>query len=149
MSEQYVSMDVSDWELWNKEVLYFVQNTMPKETKKFMRREAGRAATTARKKARSTVKKKTGNYFKSIKNSKAWRNSKGGYGAKVYAKKPLGAHAHLLEYGHNVVIKGKKIGKKTKDFHIIQRGVKSFEGRFYTDCIAFVNEHVRNGIRGK
>lgn len=148
-----VSVDISEWTKFDQDILTLAEETMPRETKKFMRREGGRAATHTRQKARAAVNKKTGNYFKSLKGTKAWKNYRGDYGVKVHAKSPIGRHAGFLEYGHKILIRGKYRPKHrdimTRDFHIIEKGVKSFDGRFFTDCQTFVDQLVENGMRGK
>ena len=145
-----ISVDVSEWKKLDRDILFLAEETMPRECKKFMRREGGRAATTTRKLAKATFKKKTGNYFRSIRGSRAWKSSYGSYGVKVYAKRPEGSHAHLLEYGHKVLIRGKyPISRRADDFHTIQKGTESFENRFASDCQAFVDELVEKGMRGK
>lgn len=134
-----VNLDISEWESFNKRVLELAEETMPRETKKFMRREGGRLATTTRKLARSTVKKKTGNYFKSIKSSKAWRNSQGGYGVYALASHKTGPHAHLLEYGHRIVIGKRDTGKKTRDFRIFEKAAGDFDKKFAGDTEEFID----------
>lgn len=143
-----VSLDVKEWDKLNRDILYLAQETMPKETKKFMRREGGRLATATRKLARSTVHKKTGNYFNSIRGSKAWRNSRGGYGVYAYAsrKNNLGNHAHLLEYGHKIVVKGTRTGKRTRDFRVFEKAAQSFDNKYYADTEAFIGKVIESGF---
>lgn len=136
-----ISLDVKEWDQFNQNILALAEETMPKETKKFMRREGGRLATVTRKTAKATVQKKSGNYFKSIRSSKAWQNSRGGYGVYALAsrKNNLGNHAHLLEYGHRVIIRGKELDHKAKDFRIFEKASKNFEGRFLSDAEEYIN----------
>lgn len=143
-----VELDVSEWSKFNQDMLELAEETMPTETKKFMRREGGRLATATRKLARATVHKKTGNYFKSIRGSKAWRNQKGGYGVYALAsrKDNLGNHAHLLEYGHKQeegryvpAIKARLKEPRVKGFRIFEKAQKSFEGKFVSDAAEFVD----------
>lgn len=143
-----VNLDVSEWDKLNRDILNLAEETMPRETKKFMRREGGRLATTTRKLARATVHKKTGNYFKSIKSSKAWKNGSGGYGVYAYAtrKGSIGNHAHLLEYGHRVVIRRTYTGKRARAFRIFHNAAGDFEGRFYSDAEVFVQNVVESGF---
>lgn len=140
------ALDISEWEEYNQDLLYLIEETMPKECKKFMRREGGRLRTASRQTARSSVRKKTGNYFKGIKSSKGWRNSAGGYGVKVYATAP---HSHLLEEGHDVYRRGVNTGKRTRAFKIMKNANVAFASRFWQDCDAFIGQMVENGMRGK
>lgn len=144
-----VDLDVSEWNKFNLDMLELAEETMPKETKKFMRREGGRLATTTRKLARATVHKKTGNYFKSIRGSKAWRNQKGGYGVYAFStrKDNLGNHAHLLEYGHDQevgkyvpALKAKLQKDRVKGYQIFEKAGKSFENRFASDTAEYIDK---------
>lgn len=143
-----ITINTKEWDKLNRDILELAQETMPKETKKYMRREGGRLATATRKLAKSAVNKKTGNYFNSIRGSKAWQNSRGGYGVYAYAtrKNNLGNHSHLLEYGHEIVVKGTRTGKSTKDFRIFQRAKEAFENRFYKDTEVFIENVVESGF---
>ena len=128
MSDVYC--DIHEWTKFDLDVLDFVENQMPKETKKFMRREGGRARTFTKKTGRSLIHKKTGNYFKGIKSSKAWRNSKGDYGVKVYANNAVAPHTHLIEYGHKVVTHtGRDTGYRAKDFHVYEKAREGLNGK--------------------
>lgn len=143
-----VSLDVSEWDKFNRDMLELAEETMPKETKKFMRREGGRLATATRKIARAEVHKKTGNYFKSIRGSKAWKNNRGGYGVYALAsrKNNLGNHAHLLEYGHKQnagqyvpAIKARLKKSEVEGKRIFEKGRKSFERKFMADAAEYID----------
>lgn len=144
-----VDLDVSEWNKFNQNMLELAQETMPRETKKFMRREGGRLATTTRKIARATVHRKTGNYFKSIRSSKAWENKRGGYGVYAYSTRNnnLGNHAHLLEYGHRVIIRKTNTGKRAKDYRIFEKAGKSFEGKFMSDAAEYIDKLLESNFR--
>lgn len=138
--------NISEWEDYNKDLLYLIEETMPKECKKFMRREGGRLRTKSRQTARAKVNKKTGNYLGSIKSSRAWKNSTGGYGVKAYASAP---HAHLIEYGHYVYRRGVNTGKRTRAFHTMKEAHEAFQSAFWRDCDTFIGQLVENGMKGK
>ena len=141
-----IECDISEWTEFDKDLLRFVEDTMPRETKKFMRREGGRLRTLSRQTGRASVRKKTGNYFKGIRSTRAWKNSMGGYGVKVRATAP---HSHLLETGHYVYRRGVNTHKRTRAFEIMKRANRSFEGRFWGDCQTFIYGLVDNGLKGK
>lgn len=141
-----VQLDISEWTDFDRDLLEFVKDTMPRETKKFMRREGGKLRTASRRQARATIKKKTGNYLKGIKNTKGWKNSQGDYGVKVNARAP---HSHLLEAGHYVFRRGKNTGKRTRAFYIMRDAKSSFEGRFWNDAQEFIYKLVDNGLKGR
>ena len=151
-----VSLDVSEWDKFNRDMLELAEETMPKETKKFMRREGGRLATVTRKIARATVHKKTGNYFKSIRGSKAWRNNRGGYGVYALAsrKNNLGNHAHLIEYGHKQdvgryvpAIKARLTHSMVEGKRIFEKGQKSFEGKFVADAAEYIDNLLESNFK--
>ena len=144
-----VICDISEWEDYNKDLLFLIEETMPRECKKFMRREGGRLRTVSKQTARSTVNKKTGNYLASIKASKSWRNSRGGYGVYVFTSRPPGFHAHLLEYGHRVYRRGVPTAKRARAFHIMENANRVFESRFWKDCDTFIGQMVDDGMKGK
>ena len=127
-----------------------LQKEMPQECKKFMRREGGRLATTTKKMARSRIKKKTGNYLKGIKHTKAWKNSKGDYGVKVKASHKIAPHTHLIEYGHKVVTHtGRDTGYRAKAFNIYHDANDAFQNQFYNDALTFTGQMMDNGLKGK
>lgn len=131
-----MTIDMHELSDYAARLINCAQKTMPKETKKFMRREAGRMATATRKYARSKLKRKTGNYFKSIKGSRAWRSSAGNFGAKAYSTMP---HAHLIEAGHDIYRRGVNTGKRTRAFRIFDAGRASFAARYTADAEVFAD----------
>lgn len=139
-----IEVDTHELDQLDRDLLKLARETMPRECKRFMRREGGRAATRTRQGARATVKKKTGNYFRSIKASRAWRSGSG-YGDKVYS---TAHHAHLLEYGHGIVVHGHATGNKTRAFRIMEKGIQSFDGQFFSDTKVFIDQMVEKGLGG-
>lgn len=148
MSDLYC--DISEWTKFDVDVLNFVQKEMPVETKKFMRREGGRLKTTTKKIARARIHKKTGNYLKGVKNTRAWRNAKGDYGVKVRGDHKIAPHTHLIEYGHRVVTRrGRDTGYRSKDFNIYRDANTGFQGKFFNDAHVFTGQMMENGLKGK
>ena len=72
------------------------------ETKKFVKKQAKILKKKTLEVAKKRVKKKTGYYYKSIKDGKSYE-FKGSFACRVYSGAP---HAHLIEEGHRIV-KGK------------------------------------------
>lgn len=145
-----VEMDIREWTQFDIDVLDFVEKEMPKECKKFMRREGGKLATATKKTARSRIKKRTGNYLKGVKHTKAWKNSKGDYGVKVKASPKIAPHAHLIEYGHKIVTHAKRdTGKKAKAYSIYRDANEDFQNQFYNDALTFTGQMMENGLKGK
>lgn len=125
------------------EALNMVQDLYPKEIKKFMQTEGNKLKKETKKKARSDVKKKTGNYLKGIKRGKYYKYSGNGADSiRVYAGKPA-HHGHLLEYGHKT-----SRGNKTKAYHIFKTSADAFENTYNNDCEDFANKIVEPLNRG-
>lgn len=117
------------------EALYMVQDLYPKEIKKFMQSEGNKLKKETRKKARSDVNKKTGNYIKGIKRGKYYKYSGNGADSiRVYAGKPA-HHGHLLEYGHRTLN-----NNMTRAYHIFKTTADDFESTYENDCEDFANK---------
>ncbi|NBI30715.1 HK97 gp10 family phage protein [Chengkuizengella marina] len=108
-------IDIRDMEEFQRE-LDNLERHFPKQTKQLMRKSGSKARTIIARYARSLVKKKTGNYRKSIKRGKVWIDKfTGEYKVRVYTNAP---HGHLIEYGHRIVDKnGREHGFK-EGYHV-------------------------------
>ena len=150
-----ISIDVRDLDEWDKDILHMINETLPNETKKFMRRQGGRLATVERRLARKEIKKHPdywtnkdrtpGSYFKSIQGTRSWQ-SKNGFGVKAISKRPPGYHSHLLEYGHRIFIRGQYIGKSTRAFKIQARGLRDYEPLFQSRTKEFIEQMMEKGL---
>jgi hypothetical protein len=93
-------IDMKDLELFDRELEEF-QRAYPMEARKLMQRSGNEARKIVLRVARSKVKKKKGNYFRSIKRGKVWvERVRQLYKVRVYTAAP---HGHLIEYGHRIV----------------------------------------------
>lgn len=103
----------------------------PKETEKFVKKEGRKLRKIMQNKAKSKIRKKTGNYLKGFKvGRKVYKWGDAEYNLRVYNGSP---HAHLLEYGHRKVTpRGKNIGF-TKGYHIVEEAGKEFEQTYADD----------------
>ncbi len=104
--------------------------TFPKETEKFMRRQAQAFRNFAKARAKTEVGKKTGNYLRGFAAGKAvydWDDAE--YNVRVYNRSP---HNHLIELGHELV--GHKPNKRrigrVKAFEVMNRAMESWQGQF-------------------
>lgn len=117
------------------EALSMVQKVYPKEVKKFMQTEGNKLKKQTKSKAQSSVKKKTGNYFKGIKRGKYYKYSGNGADAiRVYAGSPA-HHGHLIEYGHKT-----QSGSRTRAYHIFKTSADTFESTYESDCDKFADK---------
>lgn len=104
--------------------------TFPKQTEKFMRRQAQAFRDFAKSRAKTEVEKHTGNYLRGFAAGKAvydWEDAE--YNVRVYNRAP---HNHLIELGHELV--GHRPNKvrigRVKAFEVINRAMQSWQGRF-------------------
>jgi hypothetical protein len=118
-------------------------DTMPKESKKFLRTEGTKLRKATLSKAKEKVKKKTGRYYKSIKRGKVY-NYDGALSIRCYSSAP---HAHLIEKGHRLVNKdGQEIGW-VDGRHVFEETEEEFKGTYYNDCEDFIDEVLDKGLR--
>ena len=135
-----VLFDVVELDKYYEKILKIAQDTMPRESKKFMRQEGRKLRTVTRKKARKKVKKKTGNYLKGIKTGKVYKyKGNDALAIRVYGSKPA-HHAHLIEYGHIIRNKaGNEIGF-VKGYNVFSEAGNDFRKTFEDDTNKFINE---------
>ena len=98
--------DTSQLSAYSRQLLNAASRENPQRIRQFMRKEGSKLRTKTKKTARSKVKKKSGNFQKSITRGKPYR-----YGSddaiRVYS---ASAHAHLIEDGHRIVRNGRELG---------------------------------------
>lgn len=137
--------DFKELDSFQKQMLEVANDTMPKESKKFIRKEGTKLRKNTAKKARQKVKKKTGKYFKSIKRGKAYYYNSN-LSIRAYSTAP---HAHLIEKGHRQVTKdGKEVGWVDGQ-HIFEDSQKEFENEYFEDNEKFVEELVKTLLVNK
>lgn len=134
--------DISEFTAFEKNLLKLANDTMPKESKKFMNKEGTKLRKITLSKAKQKVKKDSGNYFKSIKKGKVYKYN-GTWSIRDYSYAP---HAHLIENGHRIVTKdGKEIGFKDGE-HVFEEASKQFENEFFSDAQDFIDGVLDKGL---
>lgn len=115
-----------------RENLVKLERDFPKDAKKMLRKVGSKAATIAKRKARQLVKKKSGNYLRSIKRGKVFKGADGQYVVRVYTSSKIAPHAFLLEYGHRIVghLPDKKELGFQPGYHVFEKAVKEFDSQF-------------------
>lgn len=145
------SFDLSELDDFSKKLLKQIEKEMPKETKKFLGKEASKLKTQTSKNAKKSIKNPSSgdkSYLKSIKKGKPYDYKGDEKAVRVYSKAP---HAHLIEYGH-VMVRGGKRGKGGKEVGFIkgkkvfENARKSFEGTFYKDAETFIDDMLKKGL---
>ena len=91
--------------------------------KEAMRVSGNKATARVRKKAKTLVKKKTGNYHKSFKRGKVFIDPAGDITTRVLNTSP---HGHLIEDGHRQIVNGQEVGFVTGK-KVIKKGMQEFE----------------------
>ena len=128
--------DISSLTNFEKDLMKFANDTMPKESKKFLRDTGTKLKTATLSNAKSKVKKCSGDYFKSIKRGKVYKYNSDELAIRCYSNDPK---AHLLENGHRQTTKdGVEIGW-VDGYHIFEQAEKEFEGTYYDRAQKFVN----------
>ena len=117
-------MQIQGLSEFQRDLLEVSQRRLPREIPKIMRKVGSKARTHVAKKARSTVKKRTGNYHKKWKRGKVFKGHNGETVVRVINSSP---HAHLIEDGHRMVTKdGNEVGfvpgKK-----VLEKGMREFD----------------------
>lgn len=118
----------------------------PKETERFMKKEAREFRNYAKKKARSAVGKITGNYLKGFSAGRhvyEWSDSE--YNIRVFNK---AQHNHLIELGHDLI--GHKPNKvkigRVKAYEVMNNAMNEWENEFekavQNDMIDFITKEL-------
>lgn len=117
-------MEISGLTELQRDLLRTSRNA-PKLMPQIMRKVGSKARTTVAKRARSDVKKLTGNYHKSWKRGKVFIGQDGAMVVRVYNASP---HAHLIEDGH--IIKNEKDGPAlgfAPGKRVLEKGIREFD----------------------
>ena len=141
-----IGFDVRELNEYSLKLLKLAEKTMPKECNKFMKNEASKLNSKAKNKARKEVKKKTGNYMKGFKKGKkVYEYGDTKYNIRVYNSAP---HAHLIEYGHEIV--GHETGKEKSGYvkgkFVLENASREFEGQFEKDTYDLVDVLLDKGL---
>lgn len=136
---------------FTKEMLDLVNDKMPKESKKFLKKNANQLKTATKNEAKSLgIIEKTGNYYNGFKSGKVY-DYNGSLSCRAFNSSP---HAHLLENGfmwrpHKKEVKGKKQTGSEKfipGFHPFEKAYKDFISQYYSNCEQFVSDMIGNGL---
>ena len=139
MSDEF---DISEFTAFEKNLIKLANDTMPKESKKFLREEGTKLKKKTLAKAKEKVKKNSGNYFKSIKRGKVYKYD-GDLSIRTYSGSP---HAHLIENGHRIVdSEGNEHGFKEGE-HVFEEAERQFQGEYFSDAQNFINEVLDKGL---
>nr|DAP33551.1 MAG TPA: tail component [Caudoviricetes sp.] len=126
-----MSVEVEGVDEFVKEMVKIASKEYPKQVKKMLQKSGNKLRKAVVAKAKSKVKKKTGNYLKGFKRGKVYKYAGDEDAVRVYNSAP---HAHLIEYGHRKVTKKtkKEIGF-VKGYHILDGIREEFDEEFQKD----------------
>lgn len=130
-----------DLENLEREVLRLAKK-YPKETKKFLQSQGNKLKVRVKKKAKSKLKEKSGNYLKGFKRGKVYKYNQEEDTVRVYNNT---SHAHLIEHGHIIKDKtGKEHGFK-KGYRILEEARTEFQDEFIKNADGLIDEIIKNG----
>lgn len=137
--------DISELTKFEKKLVSAVNDTMPKESRKFIKKEANKL----NKQNKSAYKSKgigeeTGNLLKGFKAGKAYKYQ-GVWSARAYNGSP---HAHLLNDGYMWTPHKGANGEEhfIPGFHFMEDAAKAFESGYYDDVEDFLHEVLIKGL---
>lgn len=135
MSDTFDVKELSDLD---KNILNLASNEYPKQVKSFLQKEGNKLRKITVAKAKSKVKKKTGNYLRGIKRGKVYKYLGDEDTVRVYG----GNHAHLIEKGHRIVTKdGREVGF-AKGYDVFQEAEEEFENPYFSDMESFIDDFI-------
>ena len=139
-----MELDISELNEYAEGMIEFGVNEMPNVAKKFMRKEATKLRKKAADKTKAVVGKKTGNLYKRIKKGKtvyAWGDAQ--YNIRVYNGAP---HAHLIEYGHNMVTPSGQTVGFVPGKHILENSALAYQPNFQKNIESKLIEKVEEAL---
>lgn len=108
-----------------------VTRGFPKETEKFMKKEASKLVRRMKKLAESRVNRVSGNYMRGFKRGrKVYKWSDNSMNIRTYNSSP---HAHLIEDGYRLTAVNGKFIRFIPGKHVIADAAKEFEDQFAKD----------------
>lgn len=130
---------------FQKELIQMAKEDFPRETRKFIKREAGKLTRMAKSSAERELNSKTGDYIKGFKSGKIYKFA-GDLCCRAFNSSP---HAHLIEYGHNMV--GHKPNLKNVGFvagkYILNKATNRFDKDFEGHLDKFLDDILDKGIK--
>lgn len=132
------SFDFSELGDFSKDLLDLAQDfDKGKQAKVFLRKAGNKLKKATVKHAKSKVKKKTGNLYKSIKRGKPYKYAiNNSMAVRVYGTN----HAHLLNNGHRIVGKDGSEHGFAKGYHFFESGASDYEEEWTDDVEDFLDE---------
>lgn len=138
MSDGFDTHELDDF---MKDMMELANDKLPKESKKFLKKNANKLKTRTKNKAEELgILEQTGNYYKGFKSGKVY-DYQGTLACRAINSSP---HAHLLEYGHMQKDKsGNELGF-IPGFHPFEKAMQDYLDEYYSNCEDFIGDMINN-----
>lgn len=139
-----VGFDLTEFELFNQQIIKLARERFPRESKSFLRR--------AGKKLEKRTKDAYDKEIKAHKDNMLIPQTKRGqpyiYGQNEYSVrvKCTAPHAHLIEHGHVLWAKGRPTNQYVKGKKIVSKQVKEFKEEYADMTDDFIDEILDKGL---
>lgn len=145
--------DISELTNFEKKLVERVNDTMPKESRKFIKKESGKLNKKNKQVFKSKgIEENTGNLLKGFKSGKAYKYQ-GNWSSRAYNSSP---HAHLLNDGymwtpHKKIAKGQTKVQTGEEkfipgFHFMEDAAQAFASGYYSDVEEFLQDVFIKGL---
>lgn len=137
--------DFSELTKFEKKLVNMANDTMPKESKKFIKKEVNKLNKLNKKVyQRKGIGEVTGNFKRGFKSGKVYKY-RGVWSARAYNNSP---HAHLLNDGYMwTPHKGQKGDERfIPGFHFMEEAARGFESGYYSDIDEFLKNILIKGL---
>lgn len=142
MSDGFDFTELADFE---KKLVNLANDKMPKESKKFIKKEANKLNKKNKSAYKSKgIEEKTGNLIKGFKSGKAYKFN-GAWSARAFNNSP---HAHLLDKGFIWKPHKGQTGKEKfiPGFNFMEDARRSFESEYFKDVDEFIDDVLEKGL---
>jgi len=139
--------DIHELDNFTKDLLALAEKELPKETKKFIKKNANQLKTATKNKAKQVgIIDQTGNYYSHFKTGKVYKYQ-GYLSCRVYngaavanSRGKFFSLGGILENGH---MKENKKGF-IPGFHPFEKAYQDFMGKYYGNCEDFIDDMLKN-----
>lgn len=137
-----VRFDASSLDDLNRELLKMATEQFPKESAKFLRKQANETRKRLRRNTKAVTKKKTGNLLRGIDRGRV-ENKKDGPQIRVYNKAP---HAPRIEHGHMKVLWGHRTEGFVPGKHPAAKTTNEMKTVFAEATEDFIDDLLKEGL---
>ena len=134
--------DISELTNFDKKLVNLANDKMPRESKKFVKKEAGKLNRKNKSAYKSKgIGEKTGNLLRGFKSGKVYKFN-GAWSCRALNSSP---HAHLIDKGwmHKASNGNEKF---VPGFNFMEDAAKGFESQYYNDIEEFFDEVLEKGL---